>query len=150
MPHKPFALKPSYANGDSNHIDAYGAYDERGLKGAENKEAFLKDARMLLRRAVRPFVNEGWIAKISVNRGGVAVSGEVYCSLFLPDAEKMLFIEVSGTVLSLGRETDGAMIMVQYRTNDQRRSFVGGNIYLSADLNEDELFHELVALGAKC
>lgn len=134
---KPFKLEADYSN-KYGGINGYDAPDERG-RGAR-KEQFLAQGATLLRRVAREFEAEGWKSRIITNRAGVAVSGEVTLKLNKAGIGQSLSVQLSGSVL-LGRPSDGAVIMAQIRNEDMR--FVGGNIYLSADVDSDELFVQL-------
>lgn len=137
---KPIKLAADYSN-EHGGINAYDALDERGR--GNRKEAFLTAGKAVLRRVAHALIDQGWSSKINANRGGIAVSGEVYMTLVNPSlTDKKLFVEITTTGIrggEYGRVTDGACIIVQIRHGNQ----IGNNIWLSADLDSDQLTAKL-------
>lgn len=115
------------------------AYTE---ESAVLKDKFHAEARAMLRRVKRETDKHGWQSHIHINRAGVAVSGEVTMKIRRSDKAEYLFISVECSALrfdSSVRETDGLLILVQQRTNNDRDADMHPNRYISPSLNSEEL-----------
>ncbi|CDQ09210.1 conserved protein of unknown function [Acidithiobacillus ferrivorans] len=84
---------------------------------ADNKARFLRAGSALLKSAAKELVSKG-VAEtsvISVNRAGIAVSGDVYGYVYAPGLRHGVLITLTGGSFS-GNRSDRLVCYLQYRT----------------------------------
>lgn len=83
----------------------------------DNKTRFLRTGSVLLKEVAKELVAKGIVAtsKISVNRAGIAVSGEVYGYLYAPGLHHGVLVTITGGSFSNNR-LDRLVCYIQYRT----------------------------------
>ncbi len=126
---KVVTLKTNYGNPDNGgHINAYTP------NGHAAKETFLRDAAKYLRAVGRKLAAAGMTEQsVRPNRGGIAVSGEVYGEFRAPGEDVGVFVEVGSSCVShLSGRTDGVVIRAVWRCRRRERMHTpeGPNRYL--------------------
>lgn len=128
-----------------------------GYSDAALKEQFLRDARAWLRDTGKLLAARGLTEmEVSVNPGGVAVSGEVSAAYWRPDdPARRVYACVDASALGWGR-SDGLIVMarVQHyretpangRKSAWRMGQSGPNQWLSANFDSRELADRLWAI----
>jgi len=100
---KPFRMKDDYGELGYNE---------------ENKSKFLRDAAKLMRTIGRILMAEPYnlpYTSVTVNKAGIAVSGEVALYIVLPDMENGLMVQVSECSFPPDRRGDALKVLLQYR-----------------------------------
>lgn len=137
-------FKNSYSADEMGQINAY------SVQGETLKDLFLNDALSMARMVARELKKRGWDSKSRKNKGGIAVSGEVYCDLIPPTGDYQFLVEFGSTAFRSGgmlaREHDGVMIMVQKRSRDDRRSIIGNNIYIDPSYTSEQVAAEILRI----
>lgn len=117
--------------------------NEYSTEGAERKKAFLRDAGKYLRCVGHVLAEKHGMTEMSVrpNKGGIAVSGEVYGEFRAPGSEIGAFVEIGTSVLGgdvLGRDNraDGLVVRAVWRARPKvgRSTPEGGNTWHSPSL----------------
>ena len=113
-------LKRDYGNPDSGGgIDAYTE------SGNARKEEFLRDAAKYLRAIGKELAKSGLTEQdvMRPNRGGIAVSGEVYGEFRAPGEDIGVSVEMSSTcIMNLSGRRDGATIRAVWRCRRRERA----------------------------
>lgn len=83
----------------------------------DNKTRFLRTGSVLLKEGAKELVEKGIVdtSKISVNRAGIAVSGEVYGYLYAPGLHHGVLVTITGGSFSNNR-LDRLVCYIQFRT----------------------------------
>ena len=113
-------------------------------KGAEIKECFLKEAHALLKEVGTHLAFIGLVEqKIWKNRGGIAVSGEVYGEFFKPGKNIGVFVEVGTSCVRghFSRKEDGVCIRAVWRCRhrDHAHTPEGRNEWIDPNYNDQQI-----------
>lgn len=110
-------LKRDYGNPNGGLINAYTE------SGNARKEEFLRDAAKYMRAVGKELAKAGLTEQdVRPNRGGIAVSGEVYAEFRAPGEDIGIFAEVSSTcVAHLSGRGDGVTIRAVWRCRRRER-----------------------------
>jgi hypothetical protein len=124
-------------------IDAYSDAD------AAEKDRFLAEARRYLRATGQALQALGFTEQqIAVNRGGIAVSGEVYAAFRHGAHMRWVFCWIESTscrFLTPGRD-DGVLTTARWRESAGQSVREGENVQLSANLDSPTLATRLAAI----
>jgi hypothetical protein len=96
---------------------------------ADNKTRFLRAGSALLKTVTKKLVAKGVVetSKISVNRGGIAVSGDVHGHLYAPGLQHGVLVTITGGSFSNNR-SDHLICYLQYRTVNDSSVHKGGKL----------------------
>lgn len=84
--------------------------------GAAQKEKFLSDAARYARMVARELFHFGFREHdVRINRGGMAVSGEVYAEVFHPEQQRWVFFWIESTSGTLSSRQDMVAIIARWR-----------------------------------
>ncbi|MCP1674389.1 hypothetical protein J2T57_001491 [Natronocella acetinitrilica] len=88
-----------------------------------NKQRFLRETRALLRRVAARLTASGVAAEASVrvNKGGIAVGGDVYLDVALPGGQSGVLLTVTHASFS-PRRPDGVVAYAQFRGAERHRA----------------------------
>lgn len=95
----------------------------------DNKARFLRAGSALLKAVAKKLVAKGVVetSKISVNRAGIAVSGDVYGHLYAPGLQHGVLVTITGGSFSNNR-SDRLICYLQYRTVNDSSVHKGGKL----------------------
>lgn len=95
----------------------------------DNKARFLRAGSALLKSVAKALVDNDVVetSKISTNRGGIAVSGEVYGYLYAPGLRDCVLVTITGGSFS-NRRSDRLICYLQYRTVNDPVTHKGGKL----------------------
>ena len=130
--YKPFSLS-------GNVYDA--SYNYHG------KQTFLADAKRLATAIGHALSIHGYGSQsIRVNRGGDAVSGEVYATYHKPYQTYWIICEITQSSLPLSSREDRVTIRACWRKFSPSGYIEGPNNWINANLNSNEIALQLMAI----
>lgn len=118
-----------------------------------SKERFLRDAGRFLRRVGYELEKHGLSEmRISPNKGGAAVSGEVYGDFRRPSDDVGIFVEIGTTAIAsrYARKQDQAVIRSVWRCRRREDCHTpeGPNVYLDPNADSVEIAVKLLEVLA--